>query len=173
MFNRSVVLLFLAGVALSAAGSIADPLAMLKSRQARFNWGGGRIVGGNTADAGQFPHQVSQRLIGIYHMCGGSIISDRWVVNAAHCTFDWPLEYLSITAGAHHIFQDGDNYLISEIIIHPEYDDEFLYNDISLIQVERPFILSNRVAIIGFGSTESIGVGIAARSSGWGSIEVS
>lgn len=69
----------LAGVALAAAGSIADP--MLKSRQARFNWGSsGRIVGGNTADPGQFPYIVSLRIIGMFHNCAGAIIADRWVL---------------------------------------------------------------------------------------------
>lgn len=173
MFNRSVVLLILTGVVLASAVSIANPLALLKNRQSRFKQSGGRIVGGNTADPGQFPHQVSQRLFGSYHICGGSIISSRWIVTAAQCTFGWPTDFLSIVAGAHHISEDGDIYEISSIIVHHEYDDENLYNDISLIQVQRPFLLSDRVAIIGFGSAVPIGAGKSARSSGWGSLEVS
>lgn len=167
MFNRSAILLLLACVAFAAAASIADPLAMLKSRRS------GRIVGGDTAEPGQFPHQVSVRLIGIYHTCGGSIISDRWVVTAGYCTYGFSIDELSINAGAHHLYQDGENYSISSIVIHPEFDIDLAYNDISLIQVDRPFVLSDRVAIIGFGSTEPIGVGIPARSSGWGTIDVS
>lgn len=172
MFNRSVLLLILTGVVLAFAGSIADPTRLLKNRQSHWS-SGGRIVGGNTADPGQFPHQISQRLFGTYHMCGGSIISNRWVVTAAQCTFGWPMDYLSIAVGAHHISEDVDTYEISTIIVHHEYNDVNLYNDISLIQVQRPFLLSDRVAIIGFGSSEPIGVGIAARASGWGSLEVS
>lgn len=163
MLNRSAVLLLLVGVAFAAAASIADPRATVRQ---------GRIVGGHTADPGQFPHQVSVRVDRIQHMCGGSIISDRWVVTAGFCTFGWSIESLSITAGAHHLSEDGDNYLISAIVIHPEYDTQTSFDDISLIQVEQPFVLSNRVAIIGFGSTEPIGVGIPARASGWGNLEV-
>lgn len=43
-----------------------------------------RIVGGNSASEGQFPHQVLLR-IGNNGMCGGSIISENYVVTAAHC----------------------------------------------------------------------------------------
>lgn len=43
-----------------------------------------RIVGGNSASEGQFPHQVLLR-IGNNGLCGGSIISENYVVTAAHC----------------------------------------------------------------------------------------
>lgn len=173
MFSRSVVLLILYAVVLASAGFIGDPLKLPIRHHPRFNWSSGRIVGGNNADPGQFPHQVSQRLYGVFHMCGGSIISERWVVTAAQCTYGWPMDYLSIAAGAHHISDVVDVYDIAAIIVHPEYDDANLFNDISLIQVQRPFRFSDRVAFIDFGSAEPIGVGIPSRASGWGSVEVS
>lgn len=42
------------------------------------------MVGGSEAREGQFPYQVSIRYWGDHH-CGGSILSDRWVLSAAHC----------------------------------------------------------------------------------------
>lgn len=45
-----------------------------------------RIWGGQKAVKGQFPFQVSLR-IGHRHVCGGSIITNRFVITAAHCHF--------------------------------------------------------------------------------------
>lgn len=47
-----------------------------------------RIVNGNSAKVGQFPWHVT--IIGSFAsgsslLCGGSLISDQWVLTAAHC----------------------------------------------------------------------------------------
>uniref|UniRef100_A0A3B3QRC3 Ovochymase 2 n=1 Tax=Paramormyrops kingsleyae TaxID=1676925 RepID=A0A3B3QRC3_9TELE len=43
-----------------------------------------RIVGGKEAKYGSYPWMVSVRSKGI-HFCGGAILTDRWVLSAAHC----------------------------------------------------------------------------------------
>lgn len=42
-----------------------------------------KIVGGYTCTEGSVPYQVS--LNAGYHFCGGSLISNQWVVSAGHC----------------------------------------------------------------------------------------
>lgn len=58
--------------------------ASLKSSVIDPEWEG-RIVGGSTAAAGQFPHMASLRTSGNTYFCGGFIINNRWAGSAAHC----------------------------------------------------------------------------------------
>ncbi len=53
--------------------------------------GGGRIVGGATAQPGDAPWQVElviRRPTVDIHLCGGALIAPRWVLTAAHCVTD-------------------------------------------------------------------------------------
>lgn len=101
---------------------------------------GGRIINGYLASMGQFPHQVlkfMQAPGGNWFFCGGSIISEHWVLSAAHC-----LENrinVEIYAGLIDRSEDAEYYSgllpSAAFRIHENYNPSFLDNDIALIEV--------------------------------------
>lgn len=136
-----------------------------------------RIIGGFEATPGQFPYQISLRLADTSrHLCGGSVISDRWIITAAHCTQGRysNISNLFVVTGAHNIKYGGDKYQLSQIINHPGYGsyESKLENDISLLQTATEIVFSENVRVIALRSKHVDG-GVRAVVSGWGQSDVS
>ncbi|XP_013106643.2 trypsin-1-like [Stomoxys calcitrans] len=102
-----------------------------------------RIIGGQFATPGQFPYQVSLQLKGRHH-CGGSLISENFIVTAAHCTMGQSPSLMRVVVGATDLgTAEGQNVGISQFIIHPQYNPQNQDYDMSLIKLAQAVSLGS------------------------------
>jgi hypothetical protein len=136
-----------------------------------------KITGGTNAVISDFPWQVY--FVSGDLLCGGSIISENWVVTAAHCTKNddgttISPSVMSVKAGATNPYNasEGKKYNISGVIVHENYNSITLENDIALLKVAEPINIANTSPIklinsddVASGATDP---GVMSWVTGWG-----
>lgn len=156
MLTKIVVLL--AVLATTLAGKI--PHQIIES----FDQANSRIVGGTTAAEGQFPYQAILR--NTVTFCGGSILSDRWIVTSQMCVLS--TVGFVVIVGTTQPFNDGVTSMeVSQTVLHPNFDSTNFKNDIAMVQTVDTIVFSSTVQPIPY-SSGTIGGGVASTVSGWG-----
>jgi len=92
-----------------------------------------KIVGGVEATPHEFPWQVGLFFNGYF--CGGTIISEKYILTAAHCA-DGVYSH-EVVIGAHEI-RDPSNTIINAYspTVHPEWDSFSLSNDLAILELD-------------------------------------
>ncbi|XP_029378356.1 prothrombin [Echeneis naucrates] len=146
-----------------------------------------RIVGGDDAEVASAPWQVMlykrspQELL-----CGASLISDQWILTAAHCILypPWNKNFTSkdilVRLGKHNRakFERGIEKIVAidEIIVHPKYNwKENLNRDIALLHLRRPVNFTDEIFPICLPSRKVaqnlMAEGYKGRVTGWGNLK--
>ncbi|XP_053593015.1 chymotrypsin-2 [Microplitis demolitor] len=126
-----------------------------------------KIVGGNYADEGQFPYQVSLRIKN-RHFCGGSILNHRWILTAAHCLRNFNDTAIKVVTGSTKLDEGGNWYQSVRIIPHERYSSLFIRNDIGLIEVDEDIEFSDNVKPVDLPTSNFDKSDYPAYLSGWG-----
>ncbi|KAI8871865.1 trypsin-like serine protease [Ramicandelaber brevisporus] len=145
-----------------------------------------RIIGGTPASTGEVPfialiNSVVSSTSAL--QCGGSIISDRHILTAAHCAyssmgFKASIDNVYVTLGT------VDNQpsprtamTIASFTTHPDYvfpkggqstDMSIMLNDVAIITLDRPISFNSRIQPIKIAAEPNLAPGNAVTASGWG-----
>merc|ERR1712123_219137 len=141
-----------------------------------------KIVDGVETEINEYPWQVGLQLNGEwssdYPSCGGTLISDRWVLTAAHCTEYRSPNDIIVMLGEHDVLSSTETESIkipvAQIIIHESWGSNGLDYDYSLLKLNEAvdFNLNSNIRPVCLPEDDSADyAGFAATVSGWGTTQ--
>nr|XP_026488872.1 trypsin, alkaline C-like [Vanessa tameamea] len=148
-----------------------------------------RIVGGSDANIEDYPFMAVILLSNEDHIqirfrpfCGGSLITTRAILTAAHYYVETNLLFYSNNVLSTNHFRvrlgsslsrfGGQLYRVENWVKHPGYSWPKLYHDIAILKLASPAMLSNRVALARIaGPNYIVADNTTVTAAGWGVLE--
>jgi len=131
-----------------------------------------RIVGGEEAVPHSYPWMAALFVDGKW-FCGGTLISDEWVLTAGHCAKD--ASEMKIMLGAHNVREASEEGRIeltsTDFFTHPKYSALTVHNDLALVHLPEKVTFDDNIRPVCLPSHSDAGEAMAhlpAVASGWG-----
>ncbi|XP_072273225.1 serine protease 33-like [Pyxicephalus adspersus] len=131
-----------------------------------------RVVGGSDATEGAWPWQVSL-WFNSRAICGGSLISNRWVLSAAHCVqFSPTPSHYTVYLGVYKLDISHPNQVavkVDKIVANSQFDGVGGSGDISLLRMARAVTFTQYIQPICIPSPSMVfSPGMNCWVTGWG-----
>lgn len=135
-----------------------------------------KIVGGKPAPAGAFPWQVSLGVSWIAdpfsaHFCGGSVLSESWIITAAHCAVHLMPGQVVVTAGSNRLVEGATRRNVNRIFVHKNYNSQTQDNDVALLELREPLptgLQIKKVDLLTQGEESGLTEAAMLTVTGWG-----
>ncbi|XP_050728712.1 proclotting enzyme-like [Eriocheir sinensis] len=96
-----------------------------------------RIVGGKPADIREWPWIAALLRRGDTHFCGGTLITNRHILTAAHCVKPFTISDITVRLGEYTFEAKNEtahvDFAVSAAVIHDGYEEVNYHNDIAII----------------------------------------
>ena len=131
-----------------------------------------KIVGGTSANISDWDWIVALT-DSFGQFCGGSLIAADVVLTAAHCVDTASPSSVTVVSGRQDLrTNNGQELPVRSIVVHPDYDDFELVNDLALLFLSAPSS-HTPIDIVRSDQLHLTEPGTMARTAGWGETDTS
>lgn len=104
----------------------------------------GRIVGGKDARISDFPYQASVLVTKDWNLCGATIISEKYVLTAAHCVERGQNIGFLVAAGTQTRVVDSNMQMrnVTRVIVHESYNRPVNSHDIAILVLDEALVFN-------------------------------